>query len=137
MSQVKPSAVTPFLTFTGQAEEAMNLYTSVFENSEIIRITRYGPGEHGEEGSVMHASFSLNGQAFMCIDSSVKHDWTFTPAISLHSFFETEEEIQRVYEELSRGGQILMPLASYPFSKMFGWISDRYGVTWQLQLAGS
>ncbi|SEG66807.1 VOC family protein [Paenibacillus sp. UNC499MF] len=134
MSKGEMSPVTPFLTFAGQAEEAMNLYTSVFENSEIIRITRYGPNEPGEEGSVMHASFSLNGQVFMCIDSNIKHDWTFTPAISLYTAFENEEEIQRVYEELSRGGQILMPLGSYPFSKMFGWISDRYGVTWQLQL---
>jgi Uncharacterized protein conserved in bacteria len=127
--------ITPFLTFDGQAEEAMNFYVSLFEQSEIVSITRYGPEGFGKEGSVMHATFTLNGQVFMCIDSSVKHEWTFTPAVSLYVSCQSEEEIDRLFDRLSQGGQVLMPLDSYPFSAKFGWVNDKYGVSWQLSLA--
>ncbi len=93
--------ITTFLMFSGQAEEAMNLYTSLFDQSEILTIKRYGAGEAGAEGSVLRATFSLHGQVFMCIDSSMKHDFTFTPAISLYVTCESEEEIDRVYEKLA------------------------------------
>lgn len=126
--------ITTFLMFSGQAEEAMNLYTSLFDQSEILTIKRYGAGEAGAEGSVLRATFSLHGQVFMCIDSSMKHDFTFTPAISLYVTCDSEEEIDRVYEKLSQDGTVLMPLAAYPFSEKFGWVGDRFGVTWQLTL---
>ncbi|NRF92926.1 VOC family protein [Paenibacillus frigoriresistens] len=126
--------ITTFLMFSGQAEEAMNLYTSLFDQSEILTIKRYGAGEAGAEGSVLRATFSLHGQVFMCIDSSMKHDFTFTPAISLYVTCDSEEEIDRVYEKLSQDGTVLMPLAAYPFSEKFGWVGDRFGVTWQLAL---
>ncbi|SEM94541.1 VOC family protein [Lihuaxuella thermophila] len=129
--------ITTFLMFDGQAEEAMNFYTSLFKNSGIISITRYGPDEGGMEGKVVHATFSLNGQVFMCIDSNVKHDFTFTPAMSLYVTCDTEEEIDDLFEKLSQGGGVLMPLASYPFSEKFGWVNDKYGVSWQLNLAKS
>jgi predicted 3-demethylubiquinone-9 3-methyltransferase (glyoxalase superfamily) len=126
---------TTFLMFTGQAEAAMKLYTSLFKPSEILNITRYGPGEAGAEGSVMHATFTLNGQEFMCIDSNAdEHAFTFTPSISLYVRCESEEEIDRVFAALSAGGQILMPLDQYPFSRKFGWLADRFGVSWQLSL---
>ena len=125
---------TTFLMFTGQAEEAMNLYTSLFKQSEILNITRYGANEAGAEGTVQHATFTLNGQEFMCIDSSAQHAFTFTPSISLYVRCETEEEIDRVFTVLSQDGQILMPLDRYPFSQKFGWLSDRFGVSWQLSL---
>jgi predicted 3-demethylubiquinone-9 3-methyltransferase (glyoxalase superfamily) len=83
---------------------------------------------------VMHATFSLYGQEFMCIDSNVKHEFTFTPAVSLFVSCGTEEEIDALFGELSRGGQVLMPLDRYPFSGKFAWISDRFGVSWQLSL---
>ncbi|MBI4165340.1 MAG: VOC family protein [Acidobacteria bacterium] len=127
--------VTTFLMFEGKAEEAMNFYTSLFENSRILSITRYGPNEAGAEGTVMHATFSLSGQEFMCIDSYVKHGFTFTPSISLYVSCETEEETERLFGKLSQGGQILMPLDRYPFSEKFGWVCDQYGVSWQLNLA--
>ncbi|WP_077616096.1 VOC family protein [Caenibacillus caldisaponilyticus] len=127
--------ITTFLMFQGQAEEAMNLYTSLFDKSEIISISRYGANEEGEEGTVKHAIFSLNGQEFMCIDSNVKHDFTFTPSISLYVNCDTEDELDRIYEKLSEGGKVLMPLAAYPFSKKFCWVQDKYGVSWQLNLA--
>jgi predicted 3-demethylubiquinone-9 3-methyltransferase (glyoxalase superfamily) len=127
--------ITTFLMFAGMAEEAMNFYTSLFEGSQILNITRYGPDQAGAEESVMHATFSLNGQEFMCIDSSTQHDFTFTPAISLYVNCETTAEIERLFKELSKDGQVLMPLDHYPFSEKFAWVSDRFGVSWQLNLA--
>lgn len=126
--------ITPFLMFEGRAEEAMNYYIALFEQAEIVSITRYGPDEMGTEGSVKHALFSINDQEFMCIDSNVEHDFTFTPAISLYVNCQTEAEIDRLFEKLSNGGQILMPLDRYPFSEKFAWIADKFGVSWQLNL---
>ena len=127
--------ITNLLMFTGQAEQAMNLYMGLFENSKILDITRYGPDEAGKEGTVMHATFSLNGQEFMCIDSSIKHEFTFTPSMSLYVNCESEAEIARLFEKLSLGGQVLMPLERYPFSEKFAWLNDQFGVSWQLNLA--
>ena len=131
----KKQKITTFLMFSGQAEEAMNFYVSLFDQSEIVSIKRYGPNEPGAEGSVQQATFTLGGQTFMCIDSNVKHDFTFTPAISLFVTCDTEEEIDRVFAKLSEGGVVYMPLAAYPFSKKFGWVGDKFGVSWQLSLA--
>ncbi|MGG0727893.1 VOC family protein [Bacillus paramycoides] len=127
--------ITTFLMFEGNAEEAMNFYTSLFDQSEIVSISRYDANGPGKEGTVIHATFTLNGQEFMCIDSFVKHDFTFTPAMSLYVTCETEEEIETVFNKLAQDGAILMPLGSYPFSKKFGWLNDKYGVSWQLTLA--
>ncbi|EJQ51152.1 hypothetical protein IEQ_02092 [Bacillus cereus BAG6X1-2] len=128
--------ITTFLMFEGKAEEAMDLYTTLFNQSEIISISRYDENGPGKEGTVIHATFTLNGQEFMCIDSYVKHDFTFTPAMSLYVTCETEEEIETVFHKLAQDGKVLMPLGSYPFSKKFGWLNDKYGVSWQLTLAG-
>ncbi|WP_042347188.1 VOC family protein [Bacillus massiliigorillae] len=125
--------VTPFLMFQGNAEEAMNYYTSLIEDSAITSIIRYGANEAGDEGSVMQATFSLRGQEIMCIDSNIKHDFTFTPSFSLYITCDTEEEINRLYEGLSDGG-VLMQLGDYSFSKKFGWVVDKFGVSWQLNL---
>jgi predicted 3-demethylubiquinone-9 3-methyltransferase (glyoxalase superfamily) len=136
MGTVHPKIMT-FFMFDGKAEEAMNFYTSIFDKSEIVSIARYEANEPGKEGTVKHATFSLNGQLFSCIDSVVTHDFTFTPAISLYVTCDTEEEIDRLFEKLSQDGAVLMPLAAYPFSEKFGWVQDRYGVSWQLNLAQS
>lgn len=129
--------ITTFLMFEGRAEEAMNFYTSIFDQAEIIEISRYGANEAGPEGSVMKATFSLFGQEFMCIDSHVKHGFTFTPAISLYVNCDTEAEIDRYFEKLSSDGNVLMPLGQYPFSKKFAWVGDKFGVSWQLNLVNS
>jgi predicted 3-demethylubiquinone-9 3-methyltransferase (glyoxalase superfamily) len=126
--------ITTFLMFEGQAEEAMNFYTTLFAKSSIINLVRYGPNEPGAEGTVVHAVFELNGQNFMCMDSYVKHDFTFTPSMSLFILCETEPEIDRLFEKLSHAGQVLMPLDHYPFSEKFAWVNDRFGVSWQLNL---
>ncbi|MGK7378727.1 VOC family protein [Planococcus sp. 1R117A] len=125
MEKVIPK-ITTFLMFSGQAEEAMEFYTSLFEDSRVDNIV------HNEDGTVMQATFTLNGQTLMCIDSIVNHEFTFTPAISLYVTCDSEEEIDRVFAQLSEGGGVLMPLDEYPFSKKFGWLVDRFGVSWQL-----
>ena len=127
--------VTPFLMFqNADAEEAMNFYVSLVEGSEIKSIVRYGANEPGDEGTVMLATFSLKGQEFMCIDSNVKHAFTFTPSFSIYLTCSTEEELNLLYQKLLEGGQALMPLDNYEFSKKFGWVNDRFGVSWQLNL---
>jgi predicted 3-demethylubiquinone-9 3-methyltransferase (glyoxalase superfamily) len=127
--------VTPFLMFQeGNAEEAMNFYTSIIEDSQITSIVRYGANEAGPEGTVMQATFTLKGQEFMCIDSHIKHQFTFTPSFSIFITCHTEEELHNLYEKLGEGGQVLMPLNNYGFSKEFGWVNDRFGVSWQINL---
>ena len=120
--------------FDGKAEEAMHYYVSLFDRAEIVSIQRYGANEAGAEGSVAHATFALGGQMFMCIDSNVTHDFTFTPSISLYVACATEEEIDRLFEQLSQGGAVAMPLMAYPFSPKFAWVTDKFGVSWQLNL---
>ena len=132
--------IATFLMFVGpvagKAEEAITLYTSLFENSRIIHIQRRGPNDVGEvEGSVEHAIFTLNGQEFMAMDSAAGHSFNFTPSMSLFVRCEDEAEIASVFAKLSEGGQVLMPLGQYPFSRKFGWLNDRFGVSWQLNLA--
>ena len=127
--------ITTFLMFEGKAEEAMNFYVSLFGDSGIQRVERYGPGEQGAEGSVKQASFTLLGRDFMCIDSPVKHAFTFTPSISLFVDCESEAELDEIFSKLSAGGQVLMPLNNYGFSTKFGWVKDRFGPSWQLNLA--
>ncbi|HLR67766.1 VOC family protein [Virgibacillus alimentarius] len=127
--------VTPFLMFQdGNAEEAMNFYTSLMEDSHITKIVRYGANEAGEEGTVMQAVFTLKGQEFMCIDSNIKHPFSFTPSFSIFLTCNSEKEIVNLYEKLLEDGQALMPLDEYGFSKKFGWLNDRFGVSWQLNL---
>ncbi|WP_042166894.1 VOC family protein [Paenibacillus gorillae] len=131
--------INPFLMFFGQAEEAIQLYTSIFDDSRIDKVTRFGdvgiPVAPGEEQKVLHAIFSLKGQSFMCIDNLDKqHKHSFTPALSLFVTCDTEEELERVFDQLSVGGAVLMPLAESPVSAKFGWVQDRYGVSWQLNL---
>lgn len=127
--------ITTFLTFQkNDAEEAMNFYISLFDNSKVIDIQRWGMEGPGEEGTIMHATFELNGQQFMCSDSPPIHDWDFTPAVSNYVACKNEEEIENLWSKLSENGQIAMPLDSYGFSKKFGWVVDQFGVSWQLNL---
>ncbi len=125
---------TPFLMFTGQAEEAMQFYTSVFPDSEIESIEHNPPGEPGAEPTVMLATFRLGAQRFRCIDSPPVHDFGFTPSFSIFVDFESADDLDAAFAKLSDGGQVMMPLDAYPFSTRFAWCSDRFGVSWQLNL---
>jgi predicted 3-demethylubiquinone-9 3-methyltransferase (glyoxalase superfamily) len=127
--------ITPFLTFQkNDAEQAMNFYVNLFDNSRILGVQRWGKEGPGKEGAIMHATFELNGLKFMCSDSPPVHNWDFTPAISNYVECESEEEIEKLYSKLSENGQIAMPLDNYGFSRRFGWVIDRFGVSWQLNL---
>lgn len=121
--------------FEGKAEEAMTLYTSLFDDSEIVSITKYGsdgPGGPEAEGTVQNAVFSLKGQRYLAFDSYIEHDFSFTPSISLFVECESEEELETLFKNLNEGGEVLMPLDNYGFSTKYGWVNDRFGVSWQL-----
>ncbi len=129
------SQVASFLTFQeANAEEAMTFYVDLFDNSEVIEIQRYQEGEPGKAGTIKMARFLLNGSPFICSDSYIKHEWSFTPAISIYVELNTEERIDSVFEKLSEGGKVFMPLDNYGFSKKFGFVEDKFGVSWQLNL---
>lgn len=129
MQQIKT-----FLMFEGGAEKAMTFYLSLFEDAEVVSMVKYGADGPGPEGSVMVAVFQLAGQQFMCSDSYQHHGFTFTPSMSLFVDCADEAELDRLYGALVEGGGALMPLGDYGFSKKFGWVNDRYGVSWQLNL---
>jgi predicted 3-demethylubiquinone-9 3-methyltransferase (glyoxalase superfamily) len=122
------------LMFEGTAEEAMNFYVSLFRDSAITRVERYGAGEAGAEGSVKKADFVLGGHSLACIDSPIKHGFTFTPSMSLWVDCEDEAELDAAFARLAAAGAALMPLGNYGFSRKFGWVQDRFGVSWQLNL---
>ncbi|WP_456866009.1 VOC family protein [Galbibacter sp. BG1] len=127
--------ITTFLTFQGNnAEEAMNFYVELFDNSKVINVERYGKNGPGLEGTIVKAIFELNGTPFICSDSFIKHEWSFTPAVSSWVECNTKEEIEHLYAKLSENGDVKMPLDSYGFSKQFAFVEDRFGVSWQLNL---
>jgi predicted 3-demethylubiquinone-9 3-methyltransferase (glyoxalase superfamily) len=131
-------SVSTFLMFTGRGEEAIKFYTSLIPNSKIESITKWGadgPGGPSKEGTVMRAAFTLNGVAFQASDSPVKHAFDFTPSMSIFVECDSEAELDRVFAALAEGGQTLMPLGNYGFSKKFGWCNDRFGVSWQLNFS--
>ena len=123
--------VSPFLMFEGDAGRAMELYCRVFPNSKVESVEKYGANDDGPEGTIKLATFSLSGQKVMCIDSPMKHGFTFTPATSLFVTCETAQQVDGFFEALSEGGKVMMPLNEYPFSKRFAWVADRFGVSWQ------
>ena len=112
----------------------MSFYVYIIPSSRILGIQRYGSEGPGAEGSVMRASFSLGGLTVMCIDSPISHGFTFTPASSLFVTCSSEAEIERIAAALGEGGQALMPLDDYGFSRKFTWVNDQFGVSWQLNL---
>ena len=129
--------ITPFLWFDDQAEEAVNFYISIFKNSKFGNVTRYDQASAAAsgrpEGSAMTVDFQIEGQEFVALNGGP--EFKFTPAVSFFAGCETEEEIDQLWGKLSEGGEILMPLQKYPFSDKFGWINDKFGVSWQLNLA--
>lgn len=131
-SRVEPSdTVAPLLMFTGNAEDAMRFYVSVFFPARIERIERYGAGEAGE-GMVKHATLRLGDSTIQCIDSPIEHAFGFTPAVSLAVRAGSADAVDAVFARLSQDGTVLMPLDRYPFSERFGWVTDRFGVSWQV-----
>ena len=112
--------ITPFLWFDHQAEEAMNFYTSIFKNSKIGNVSRYGEAGPGQKGTVMVASFELEGQKFIAMNAGPK--FKFTEAISFAVDCSTQEEVDYFWEKLSAGGD----------ESMCGWLKDKFGLSWQV-----
>lgn len=113
--------ITPFLWFDGRAEEAANFYTSIFPNSKIVSMMRSGEAGPGPKGSVMSATFELQGQEFIALNGGPM--FTFSPAISFFVPCETQEEIDKFWEKLSEGGEK---------KQRCGWLKDKFGVSWQI-----
>lgn len=120
--------VTPSLMFVGdqhgRADEAVDYYTSVFDDSDVTHLLRYGAGEEQPEGTVKHARFSLAGQQFRAMDSSLDHGFTFNEAVSFLVACRTQDEVDRYWEDLGRDGD--------PDARQCGWLKDRFGVSWQV-----
>jgi predicted 3-demethylubiquinone-9 3-methyltransferase (glyoxalase superfamily) len=112
--------ITTFLTFDGRAEEAVNFYTSVFPNSRILKTSRYGDAGPQPKGSFMSATFELEGQEFIALNGGPS--FSFTPGISLFVSCDTQEEVDELWEKLSEGGKQVA----------CGWLTDRFGVSWQV-----
>lgn len=112
--------ITPFLWFDSNAEEAINFYTSIFKNSKVISISRYGDAGPGPKGTVMAATFQLEGQQFMALNGGPH--FRFTPAISLFVSCETQEEVDELWKKLSDGGE----------EQRCGWLQDKFGLSWQI-----
>ena len=112
--------ITPFLWFDGKAEEAAKFYTSIFKNSKIGRISRYGEGGPGPKGAVLSATFELDGQEFIALNGGPQ--FTFSPAISFFVNCETQEEVDEIWEKLCEGGK----------KNRCGWLQDKFGVSWQV-----
>ena len=112
--------ITPFLWFDGNAEEAMNHYVSTFRNSRVVRVSRYGDAGPGPKGSVMTATFELEGQQFHALNGGPH--FKFTPAISLYVDCETQEEVDELWDKLSAD----------PSAEQCGWLKDRFGLSWQI-----
>jgi predicted 3-demethylubiquinone-9 3-methyltransferase (glyoxalase superfamily) len=112
--------ITPFLWFNDQAEQAMNFYCSIFKNSKVGSISRYGEAGPGPAGTVMSATFQLNGQEFMALNGGPV--FSFTPAISFFVNCETQEEVDDLWEKLSAGGE----------EGQCGWLKDKFGLSWQI-----
>jgi len=128
------TSVTPFLMFTGQAEEAINFYKTVFPDTHVESMTKYKAGESGKEGTVKVATIVIAGQRVMCTDSPVKPDFDFTPSFSFYVECENEDQLKERFAKLSKDGKVMMPLGNYGFSQQFGWTGDEFGVNWQLNL---
>jgi predicted 3-demethylubiquinone-9 3-methyltransferase (glyoxalase superfamily) len=112
--------ITPFLWFDDKAEEAMNFYTSIFKNSKVSSVTRYGEAGPGPKGTVMTAAFRLDGQEFIALNAGPR--FKFTEAISFVVNCETQEEVDEFWEKLSEGGE----------KSRCGWLKDKYGLSWQV-----
>ena len=119
----------------GMAEEAIKFYTSLFAKSKIKKVEYFKAEETGgKEGQVKYAIFTIDGLEYMAADSSLEHNFTFTPSMSIYVNCKNEEEIDSLYQTISKGGKTMMPLDNYGFGKKFCWIADKYGVSWQLNL---
>jgi predicted 3-demethylubiquinone-9 3-methyltransferase (glyoxalase superfamily) len=124
--------ITPHLWFDKEAKEAAEFYTSLLPDSQVTQITTLHDTPSGDSEAV---SFILANQPFMAISAGPL--FKFNPSVSFHVKLKTTEEVDAIWEKLSAGGKVLMPLDAYPFSERYGWVADRYGLSWQVIYAGT
>lgn len=130
-------SLVPCLMFVGDqygnAEDAMTLYVSAFEDSRVLEVDRLELDDDGKR-RIKRARLAVAGTEIFVMDSDGPHAFTFTPAISITVEFESADALDSAWDKLGVGGTVLMPLDSYEFSPRFGWLQDRFGVSWQLNL---
>src|SRR3954451_5179916 len=116
----------------GKAEEAMNLYVSLFADSRLEHVERFG--DDADEAAGKHARLTIACREYTAMDSGGRHEFGFTPALSLAVECDDKGRLDAAFAALADGGEVLMPLGDYGFSAKFGWLNDRFGVSWQLNL---
>lgn len=126
------NSITPFLWFDGKAEEAAKLYTSLFNNSKIISMKHWEEGSPFPKEQIMACVFELHGQRFHAFDAGPL--FKFNATVSFFVVCETESEINKLWDGLIQDGKAMMPLDKYPWSERYGWVQDRFGISWQLML---
>ncbi|MCW3846994.1 VOC family protein [Sphingomonas sp. LB-2] len=130
------TSATPFLMFQhAKGQAAIDFYVATIPGSSVDSIQLFGPEGPGPEGTVLRAYVTIAGQKVMVHDSFVTHGFDFTPSFSFFVDVADEAEFDRLFAALSAGGAVLMPPANYGWSPKFGWCSDRFGVSWQVNLA--
>jgi len=130
------TTATPFLMFQGGVgREAVDFYVSLFEDGEILDLETYPAGGPAPEGTIMRGRFRVAGQEFFVSDSYIDHAFDFTPSLSVWVEAETPDAQEALVAALAEGGATLMPLDNYGFSTRFAWVNDRFGVSWQINLA--
>lgn len=129
--------ITPCLWFDNQAEEAAKFYTSLFEKSKVGKVAHYGKAgakaSGQKEGSTMTVEFELEGESFLGLNGGSL--FKFSPALSFFVSCKTEQEVDRLWQELSKGGSTIWELKKYPWADKYGWCEDRFGVSWQVILS--
>ena len=128
------STATPFLMFQGEAQAAIDLYMALLPDTRVLDMKRH-PAPTSNGGTVMLARVAICGREFLFSDSPPVHAFSFTPSSSIFIECDDAEQQDRLFAALAEGGGVLMPLDDYGFSRRFGWLNDRFGVSWQLDLA--
>lgn len=131
---MKKPIITSLTFQDNNAEQAMDFYVKIFDNSRVTNVARWGENAPVKAGLIMQATFELDGSLFMCSDSPPIHDWDFSPAVSNYIECDNVAELQRLFTRLSENGKVNMPPNNYGFSQQFAWVIDQFGVSWQLNL---
>lgn len=124
--------ISTFLTFSGNAEKAMNLYVSLFEDAKVLFLTHFGEGDRGVMGQVMNGEFEINGQSFMVMDMEKQYAPELNWGVSIFVRCQDEAEFDRLFTTFSEGGSVMMGPESVNHLRKVAWVTDSFGITWQL-----
>lgn len=127
------SNVSTFVMFQGDAQQTIDLYSELFPGFRVQQVQHYDEHDSGPR-RVKYAAIDFERHNLVFTDSPVSHDFSFTPAVSLHVNLATDAELERIFARLAEGGEVLMPIDDYGFSARFGWLNDRFGLSWQLNV---